>query len=56
MDKSIKSNIISLIITAALAVVSVATFILFVNSDNAKNNDIDTTKVSSKQNKASRRN
>ena len=52
MDKSIKSNIISLIITAALAVVSVATFILFVNSDNAKNNDIDTTKVSSKQNKA----
>ena len=52
MDKGIKSNIVSLIVTGALVIVSVAIFVIFVNSDNAKNGDIDISKADSKQNKA----
>ena len=52
MSTNVKSNLISLIITGGLFVVSGIVFLIFAGSDMAKNTDIDTAKAASNSNKA----
>ena len=52
MSTNIKSNLISLIVTGGLFLVSGIAFLIFAASDMAKNTDIDTSKEASETNKA----